>query len=190
MPTHWAARHIAMPLIAAGAAQPLVPISIRGQAGSLEHALVHAAAGGLGAVGLGAGMNAVKNSVVRNAIRAGADGGRSVQASLRRRGANPALASAGTGGGPRLLSRAARLFADAIVCRTAMHQHVEMLVRFMLGISTRAYDRSEIAAGRHRAPTRGSGSLTVTRRLSARTKDMTSIASPLACSLGRVPALS
>ena len=34
-----------------------------------EHALVHAAAGGLGATGLGAGMNAVKNSVVRNAIR-------------------------------------------------------------------------------------------------------------------------
>lgn len=38
----------------------------------------------------------------------------------------------------RALSRAARLFADAIVCRTATHQHVEMEVRFMLGISTRA----------------------------------------------------
>ena len=35
-------------------------------------------------------------------------------------------------------AEAARLFADAIVCRTAMHQHVEMQVRFMLGISTRA----------------------------------------------------
>ena len=30
-----------------------------------------------------------------------------------------------------------------------MHQHVEMQMRFMLGISTRAQDRSEIAAGRH-----------------------------------------
>jgi hypothetical protein len=38
----------------------------------------------------------------------------------------------------RALSRAAGLFADAIVCRTATHQHVEMEVRFMLGISTRA----------------------------------------------------
>jgi hypothetical protein len=35
-------------------------------------------------------------------------------------------------------SRAARLFADAIVCRTAMHQHVEMQMRFMLWISARA----------------------------------------------------
>ena len=38
----------------------------------------------------------------------------------------------------RVSRQAARLFADAIVCRTAMHQHVEMQVRFMLGISTRA----------------------------------------------------
>lgn len=35
-------------------------------------------------------------------------------------------------------SLAARLFADEIVCRTATHQHVEMQMRFMLGISTRA----------------------------------------------------
>ena len=42
-----------------------------------------------------------------------------------------------------------RLFADAIVCRTAMHQHVEMEVRFMLRISAWAQDRSEIATGDH-----------------------------------------